>query len=89
MKSEVIDVATDVHANRNVIIRSLGSRPEVEVAVWNGPLPVRCGDQILLCSDGLHDLITNEEIRDIVENSERSEACRRIVALVRICRRAG
>jgi protein phosphatase len=50
------------HEDRNVLLRSLGGRAEVEVSVWDEPMTIRDGDQFLLCSDGLHDLVDNSEI---------------------------
>ncbi|HLM54594.1 MAG TPA: Stp1/IreP family PP2C-type Ser/Thr phosphatase [Pyrinomonadaceae bacterium] len=49
------------HEDKNVILRALGTTPEVEVAMAE-PFAVREGDRLLLCSDGLHDLVTDEEI---------------------------
>ncbi len=52
------------HPRRNVITRSLGNRPDVEVDFFEeGLLP---GDTLVLCSDGLSGLVYDEEIRDIV-----------------------
>ena len=49
------------HEDKNVILRALGTTPEVEVAT-SEPFAVREGDRLLLCSDGLHDLVTDDEI---------------------------
>jgi protein phosphatase len=48
-------------AQRHVITRSLGIQPTVEVEV-RPPAPLRDGDVFLLCSDGLHDVVTTEEL---------------------------
>jgi serine/threonine protein phosphatase PrpC len=50
------------HEDRNVLFRSLGGRPEVEVSTWDAPLELRGDDRFLLCSDGLHDLVEDSEI---------------------------
>ena len=50
---------------KNVIIRSLGPDPEVEVDI-EGPHPVRPGDTFLLCSDGLTGVVPPEEIGPVV-----------------------
>jgi protein phosphatase len=50
------------HADRNVLSRALGSRPQVEVSCWDEPFPIQAGDRFLLCSDGLHDLVTDEKM---------------------------
>ncbi|HEV3468566.1 MAG TPA: protein phosphatase 2C domain-containing protein, partial [Pyrinomonadaceae bacterium] len=44
------------HEDKNVILRALGTTPEVEVSAVE-PLEVRPGDFYLLSSDGLHDLV--------------------------------
>ncbi len=45
------------HAEKNVILRALGTSPDVVVSSWDPPFPVRDSDRFLLCSDGLHDLV--------------------------------
>ena len=56
------------HEDKNVILRALGTTPEVEVSVVE-PLEVRAGDFFLLCSDGLHDLVLDEEIGRLVSSA--------------------
>lgn len=48
------------HAMRNVILRAVGSKDHVELDILKG----RChsGDIFLLCSDGLSDMIDDDEI---------------------------
>jgi PPM family protein phosphatase len=46
---------------RNVITRSIGNEREVDVDT-GGPLDLRPSDVVLLCSDGLHGLLNDEEI---------------------------
>ncbi|MEM7797657.1 MAG: protein phosphatase 2C domain-containing protein [Chloroflexota bacterium] len=63
------------HPNRNVIRRSLGTLDTVIVDqvmmsssgthFWQG-MPIRSGDIILLCSDGLTDMITVEDISNSI-----------------------
>ncbi|HXG66185.1 MAG TPA: Stp1/IreP family PP2C-type Ser/Thr phosphatase [Blastocatellia bacterium] len=71
------------HPDKNVILRALGSHEEVEVSVWDEPFPVREGDRFLLCSDGLYDLVQDEEIRQIVRASAPEVACANLVSLAK------
>lgn len=72
------------HADKNVILRALGTAPEVEVSVWGAPLPVREGDQFLLCSDGLYDLVEDAEIKQIVLGApDPHGACEQLIALAK------
>ena len=50
------------HEDRNVLSRVLGSRPQVEISCWEEPFPIQPGDRFLLCSDGLHDLVTDQKM---------------------------
>lgn len=72
------------HADKNVILRALGTNPEVEISTWDEPLPVRAGDQFLLSSDGLHDLVEDAQIKaTALAAPGPHEACERLVALAR------
>jgi protein phosphatase len=71
------------HPEKNVILRAMGSHAEVEVTTWQEPFPVRAGDQFLLCSDGLYDLVEDEEIKQIVLLSEPRTACENLIALAK------
>ncbi|WP_397571052.1 PP2C family protein-serine/threonine phosphatase [Schlesneria sp. T3-172] len=65
---------------RNVITRSLGPEPNVDVDI-EGPFPVEPGDIFLLCSDGLSGLLSDSEIGMIAGTVPPNEACRLLVNL--------
>ncbi len=54
------------HPHRNVITRSLGHQPIIEVDAWE--LDLIIGDRYLLCSDGLTNEISDTEIGEILSN---------------------
>jgi len=67
------------HEDRNVLSRALGSRPQVEVSCWDEPFPIQPGDRYLLCSDGLHDLVTDQTMLDLARSGELSVATANLV----------
>jgi protein phosphatase len=71
------------HPERNVIVRALGARHDVDVASWEKPFIVRGGDAFLICTDGLHDLVDDEELRDAMRGATPQMACDRLVELAR------
>ncbi len=71
------------HADKNVILRALGTQPAVSVSTWQAAFPVRDQDCFVLCSDGLYDLLSDEEIRETVTSSEPQTACDQLIALAR------
>jgi PPM family protein phosphatase len=67
----------------NVIVRSLGPEPLVQVDVA-GPHDVLPGDIYLLCSDGLSGQVTDREIGAVVSALTPEEACRFLVHLANL-----
>ena len=53
------------HPMRNVILRAVGNKKELEVDILSGT--VLAGDIYLLCSDGLSDMVEDGEIQKILE----------------------
>ena len=62
------------HPQRSVITRAIGTEPDVDVDTFT--VDAQPGDLFLLCSDGLTDMITDEEILGLVERSERRSRVR-------------
>jgi PPM family protein phosphatase len=56
------------HPQRSIITRALGPEPEVEVDTWT--YPVRAGDVLLLCSDGLTSMVSEERVAEILAASD-------------------
>lgn len=69
------------HPDRNVLSRALGTKVQVEVSCWKEPFAVRSRDRFLLCSDGLHDLVQDEEMLEIVVGNESNIAVERLIGM--------
>lgn len=72
------------HSGRkNVLTRVVGSREDVEIDLLSPPHVLAPGDQFVLCSDGLHGLVEDEEIRQTVTETASQDACARLVTMAR------
>lgn len=68
---------------RNVITRSLGPDPVVEVDI-EGPYPIERGDVFLVCSDGLSGPVIDVEIGAFAENFHPEDTCRYLTFLANL-----
>jgi protein phosphatase len=68
---------------KNIITRSLGPGPKVEVD-REGPFPLALGDTFLLCSDGLTGQVTDEELCGILASCPPDEAVQSLVDLANL-----
>ena len=68
---------------RNVVTRSVGIGPQVEVDAEPLPGPLAAGDTLLLCTDGLHGLVTDEELAKLGAGPDLERACSDMIELTR------
>lgn len=73
------------HPDRNKIYRSLGTAAEITIDTYRtimdkDSLILRSGDILLFCTDGLHGLLEDSEIQNIVLSSaDPYEACQQLI----------
>lgn len=68
------------HPQRNVIYRTVGDKPKVEVDIFHESL--RRDDWLVLCSDGLHGLVEDAQIQQTVTTClHPQDACEELVRL--------
>jgi serine/threonine protein phosphatase PrpC len=77
---QISEEEAETHMFRNVILQALGAQTELTPATAR--IQICQGDMVLLCSDGLSGKLRNEEIRQIVADSESdlAQACKALVA---------
>jgi PPM family protein phosphatase len=69
------------HPESNKILRALGIAKEVDVDVRAAPLAFAAGDLLVLCSDGLSDLVGSAEIMQISGADPPEQAAGKLVDL--------
>lgn len=70
------------HPCRNIIVRALGSQDAILPQIDEDPLVLKYNDRFLLCSDGLHDLVDDNEISEHLA-APVVNACQSLVELAR------
>ncbi len=68
---------------KNVITRSLGPNPSVQIDL-EGPMPIVKGDKFLLCSDGLSGQLTDTEMGVLMQQLEPSMAAQAMLDLANL-----
>jgi protein phosphatase len=75
------DVA-ETHPNRHMLLRAIGAEGEANPDIFTFSLMQ--GDKYLLCSDGLTNHVSDEEIRKILDENGPSEAAWALVSMALI-----
>ncbi|MFN3315948.1 MAG: Stp1/IreP family PP2C-type Ser/Thr phosphatase [Raineya sp.] len=68
-KGIITDAEAELHPRKNEIKRAVGIHPEVEPEVGTYPIQPADNDLMLLCSDGLNSMISDQQIREIITDS--------------------
>jgi serine/threonine protein phosphatase PrpC len=77
---ELTDEEARNHPSGNILVRSIGSVPEVEIDLFH--IEVHKGDRLMLCSDGLWGEIPDHDIEaTLAKHPNPQEACRALVDL--------
>ena len=76
----------ETHPQKSVITRALGTDPDVDVDTFS--VPAQTSDLFLLCSDGLTDMLSEEQILGVVER-HRDDIDDALRTLVREANRGG
>jgi PPM family protein phosphatase len=72
------------HDQRNVLLAALGSESSrIAGEFASTPIPLRAGDTLLMCSDGLHGQVTDQEMGSVVDSQPLTDACRELVELAK------
>lgn len=70
---ELTEEEAKTHPQRSVITRALGSDPDTEPDLYE--LNVTAGDRLLLCSDGLSSMVSDDEICKTLQRTRDPQRC--------------
>ena len=76
---QITEEEAESHPQRNVITKALGISERVGPST--GKFVASKGSKIVLCSDGLHDVVKDEDIASVVSKSPMEEAARHLIEL--------
>jgi len=85
-RGELSEAEAEVHPQRSVITRALGTDPDVDVDAFT--VHPEAGDIYLLCSDGLSDMVAGDTIEEVLL-ANRGDLDDTAKALVRAANRGG
>lgn len=80
-KGEITEEQARTHPNRNIISQVLGMRWEDPILPDVRSLTLAPGERLLLCTDGLNGEITDEQIKELLGNTQRTaqQVCEELV----------
>lgn len=62
------------HPKRNIVLSVLGSKDFGHETPNVGVMELKPGDRFVLCTDGLHDALTDDEVREILDDDKPLES---------------
>jgi protein phosphatase len=77
-RGEITPTEARTHEKRNQIYRALGEKPALEVDLFTEP--VHEDDTLILCTDGLWEVLEDEELRAIIEHADPQESVQHLIA---------
>ena len=77
-KGEITAEASFTHPKKNVLTRGIGVNAEAEADLFT--LEIQSDDLLLLCSDGLTDMLHDSEILEILQQKELPEAADQLLS---------
>ncbi|HEX3822501.1 MAG TPA: PP2C family serine/threonine-protein phosphatase [Candidatus Sulfotelmatobacter sp.] len=69
------------HPQRHILTAALGSGRDVMPHVPQEPIPLQEGDSLLLCTDGLWSLISEQDLLRTLQENSPSDACLKLIRL--------
>ncbi|MGD2088091.1 MAG: protein phosphatase 2C domain-containing protein [Candidatus Aminicenantes bacterium] len=66
------------HPKRNVLFQSIGIKKDITIQT-KGPIPIKTGQKYLVCSDGLHGVVPDNEIEEYLQDKSTAQIAEALV----------
>lgn len=81
-RGQITEEEARVHPNKNLITRAVGTEPEVECDCFY--LKLEEGEHLVLCSDGLSNLVTKTELLyEVIHAEDRKDGCMKLIDIAK------
>ena len=81
-RGQITEEEARTHPNKNLITRAVGTEPDVECDCFY--LGLDKGEYLLLCSDGLSNMVTRPELLyEITHGGQDRDCCRRMIDIAK------
>ena len=71
------------HPGRNILTSALGADSGVQADLPEAAIPLQPADVLLMCTDGLHGMVNDDEMGAIASQNTPREACQQLVDLAK------
>jgi protein phosphatase len=71
-RQQITPEEAEHHPQRSILTRALGVDEPVDVDVFD--IPAQVGDRVLLCSDGLHSMVEDSVIQQVLQSQATAQA---------------
>lgn len=79
-RGEITAEEARLHPHKNLITRALGAEEKAKPDLYE--LELKAGEYLLLCSDGLSNILTDQELLyEVLHGGEQESCCRRLLEL--------
>jgi PPM family protein phosphatase len=78
-RGKLTEAEARVDKRRNIVTRMVGIDRQVQVDTGRVREPLDPGDALLVCTDGLHGLVDDEEIARLTDSGDLEKVCQRLI----------
>jgi PPM family protein phosphatase len=73
-KGEITNKEADTHPKRNILTNAMGTKPDLRIDTGKCTYSFEKKDRLMICSDGLYDYLSENELTEILSNKPLQEA---------------